>query len=278
MRGSAMSLKAKIRNLARMKDMSAQVVLQNYMFERFLERLSRSRYRDRFILKGGMLIASLVGIANRSTMDMDVTIKDYPFNIESLIKAINEICNITIDDGVSFFFLGIEAIRDDDAYGGYRMSITSEYNTITTPMQIDITTGDAITPKEVQYSFKMMFEDRSFNVWVYNIETVLAEKVETILRRGELNTRPRDFYDVYILTRTQSFNHSVFIEALRSTANHRETSHIFNDINNLLEVFRGSETLRSRWVKYTKDYRYADGISFENIIESLWMLFLDSEF
>lgn len=273
-----MSLKAKIRNLARMKDMSAQVVLQNYMFERFLERLSRSRYRDRFILKGGMLIASLVGIANRSTMDMDVTIKDYPFNIESLIKAINEICNITIDDGVSFFFLGIEAIRDDDAYGGYRMSITSEYNTITTPMQIDITTGDAITPKEVQYSFKMMFEDRNFNVWIYNIETVLAEKVETILRRGELNTRLRDFYDVYILTRTQSFNHSVFIEALRSTANHRETSHIFNDINNLLEVIRGSETLRSRWVKYTKDYRYADGISFENIFDSLWMLFLDSEF
>ena len=198
MSGKAMSLKAKIRNLARKKDMSAQVVLQNYMFERFLERLSKSKYKDKFILKGGMLIAALVGIDNRATMDMDATIKNYPINVESLTKAINDICSIVIDDDVSFSFSGIEAIRDDEAYGGYRVSITSEYDTITTPMQIDITTGDAITPKEILYVFKMIFEEGSFGVWAYNIETVLAEKVETILRRGELNTRPRDFYDVYI--------------------------------------------------------------------------------
>lgn len=149
MRGKAMSLKAKIRNLARKKDMSAQVVLQNYMFERFLERLSQSKYQDKFILKGGMLIAALVGIDNRSTMDMDATIKNYPINVEALTKAINDICSVVIDDDVSFSFSGIDAIRDDDAYGGYRVSITAEYDTITTPLQIDITTGDAITPKEV---------------------------------------------------------------------------------------------------------------------------------
>lgn len=268
MSGKAMSLKAKIRNLARKKDMSAQVVLQNYMFERFLERLSKSKYKDKFILKGGMLIAALVGIDNRATMDMDATIKNYPINVESLTKAINDICSITIDD-VSFSFSGIEAIRDDDAYGGYRVSITSEYDTITTPMQIDITTGDAITPKEVLYVFKMIFEEGSFGVWAYNIETVLAEKVETILRRGELNTRPRDFYDVYILTKTQSFEHSVFAEALRSTATHRETTHIFNDINNRLEEISGSETLRSRWLRYTKDYRYADGITYEDVLDAI---------
>lgn len=269
MSGKAMSLKAKIRNLARKKDMSAQVVLQNYMFERFLERLSKSKYKDNFILKGGMLIAALVGIENRATMDMDATIKNYPINVESLTKTINEICNIAIDDDVSFTFSAIEAIRDDDAYGGYRVSIISEYDMITTPMQIDITTGDAITPKQVLYVFKMIFEEGSFCIWAYNIETVLAEKVETILRRGELNTRPRDFYDVYILTKTQSFEHSVFAEALRSTAAHRETTHIFKNISNRLEEISGSEALRSRWLKYTKDYRYADGITYEDILDAI---------
>ena len=269
MSGKAMSLKAKIRNLARKKDMSAQVVLQNYMFERFLERLSKSKYQDKFILKGGMLIAALVGIDNRSTMDMDATIRNYPINVESLTQAIKEICSIAIDDDVSFSFSGIDAIRDDDAYGGYRVSIIAEYDTITTPMQIDITTGDAITPKEVLYVFKMIFEEGSFGIWAYNIETVLAEKVETILRRGELNTRPRDFYDVYILAKTQTFEHSVFVEALKSTATHRETTHIFTNISSRLEEISGSDALKSRWTKYTKDYRYADGIAYEDVMEAI---------
>jgi len=267
--GIAMSLKAKIRNLARKKNMSAQVVLQNYMFERFLERLSKSKYQDKFILKGGMLIAALVGIDNRSTMDMDATIRNYPLNIESLTKAIREICSIAIDDDVSFSFSGIDTIRDDEVYGGYRASIISEYDTIKTPMQIDITTGDAITPKEILFVFKRIFEEGSFSVWAYNIETVLAEKVETILRRGELNTRPRDFYDVYILTKTQRFAYSVFVEALKSTATHRETTHIFNNTNKRLEEIGDSEALRSRWLKYSKDYRYADGITYEDVLDAI---------
>lgn len=249
--------------------MSAQVVLQNYMFERFLERLSQSKYQDKFILKGGMLIAALVGIDNRSTMDMDATIKNYPINVEALTKAINDICSVVIDDDVSFSFSGIDAIRDDDAYGGYRVSITAEYDTITTPLQIDITTGDAITPKEVLYLFKMIFEEGSFGIWAYNIETVLAEKMETILRRGELNTRPRDFYDVYILAKTQRFEHSIFVDALKSTATHRETTHIFTNISSRLDEISGSDTLRSRWSKYTKDYRYADGITYEDVMEAI---------
>ncbi len=200
-----MSLKAKIRNLARKKDMSAQVVLQNYMFERFLKRLSKSAYKNKFILKGGMLIAALVGIDNRATMDMDATIKNYSIDRDSIVNAINDICNISIDDDVIFSFNGIDAIRDDDAYGGYRVSIISQYDTIITPIQIDITTGDAITPKEVLYPFKMIFEEGYIGVWAYNIETVLAEKVETILRRGELSTRVRDFYDVYIFDKNSAF-------------------------------------------------------------------------
>ncbi|HKK83098.1 MAG TPA: nucleotidyl transferase AbiEii/AbiGii toxin family protein [Atribacterota bacterium] len=275
MSGKAMSLKAKIRNLARKKDMSAQVVLQNYMFERFLERLSKSAYKDKFILKGGMLIAALVGIDNRATMDMDATIKNYPIDNDSITKAIKEICNISIDDDVTFTFNSVDAIRDDDPYGGYRVGIVSEYDTIITPMQIDITTGDAITPKEVLYLFKMIFEEGNIGVWAYNIETVLAEKVETILRRGELNTRPRDFYDVYILTKTQSFDLLVFKEALKSTAAHRETSHIFNDISKRIDEIENSETLKNRWNKYTKDYRYAEGIIYGDIIESLRKLALE---
>lgn len=239
------------------------------MFERFLERLSQSKYQDKFILKGGMLIAALVGIDNRSTMDMDATIKNYPINVEALTKAINDICSVVIDDDVSFSFSGIDAIRDDDAYGGYRVSIMAEYDTITTPMQIDITTGDAITPKEVLYLFKMIFEEGSFGIWAYNIETVLAEKMETILRRGELNTRPRDFYDVYILAKTQRFEHSIFVDALKSTSAHRETTHIFTNISSRLDEISGSDTLRSRWSKYTKDYRYADGITYEDVMEAI---------
>lgn len=265
----AMSLKAKIRNLAKKKDMSAQVVLQNYMFERFLERLSISEYRDKFILKGGMLIASIVGIESRSTMDMDATIKNYAITSESVEKAIKDVCRIDIDDDVIFSFLDIESIRDDDIYGGFKVSIQADYDTIITPMQIDITTGDAITPEEVLFLFKMIFEKNSIGIWAYNIETVLAEKVETILRRGELNTRPRDFYDVYILTHTQKFNKSIFKEALNQTAQHRETTHIFNDLKKRVEGIENSETLRSRWLKYTKDYRYADNIPYEDVIMAL---------
>ena len=275
MSGRAMSLKAKIRNLARKKDMSAQVVLQNYMFERFLERLSKSAYKDKFILKGGMLIAALVGIDNRATMDMDATIKNYPIDSDSITKAIKEICNISIDDDVTFTFNSVDAIRDDDAYGGYRVGIVSEYDTIITPMQIDITTGDAITPKEVLYLFKMIFEEGNIGVWAYNIETVLAEKVETILRRGELNTRPRDFYDVYILTKTQSFDLLVFKEALKSTAAHRETSHIFNDISKRIDEIENSQILKKRWNKYTKDYRYAEDIEYDNVIDVLRKLAIE---
>jgi len=268
----AMSLKAKIRNIAKKKDMSAQVVLQNYMFERFLERLSKSEYKDKFILKGGMLIASIVGIESRSTMDMDATIKNYPINSESLEKAIKYICMIDLDDDVIFSFSGIDSIRDDDAYGGFKVSIQADYDTIIIPMQIDITTGDAITPKEVLYLFKMIFEEDTIGVWAYNIETVLAEKVETILRRGELNTRPRDFYDVYILTHTQEYNDSIFKEALKKTAEHRETTHIFIDLQKRIESIERSETLGKRWLKYTKDYRYADSILYEDVIKTLKIL------
>lgn len=269
MSSRAMSLKAKIRNLAKQKDMSAQVVLQNYMFERFLERLSKSEYKDKFILKGGILIAAIIGIDNRATMDMDATIKNYPLNIESLSKAITDICTVEIDDHVKFSFTGIEPIREDADYGGFRVSVQADYDTIMTPMQIDITTGDVITPGEILYSFKMIFNQGTIGVWAYNIETVLAEKYETILRRGELSTRPRDFYDIYILAKTLNFDKKLFADAARKTSTNRGTIHIFEELEKRINSIENSEGLKKLWKKYIKNYRYAKDISYEDVIEPL---------
>ena len=157
MSGKAMSLKAKIRNLARKKDMSAQVVLQNYMFERFLERLSKSKYKDKFILKGGILIAALVGIDNRATMDLDTTLKSLPLTPEAIKEALEQICSIEFHDGVSFEIGTILPIREDDIYGGYRVMLNAKFDTLLTQLSIDVSTGDAVTPHAVQFSFSEMF-------------------------------------------------------------------------------------------------------------------------
>lgn len=265
----AMSLKAKIRNLAKERNMSPQVVLQNYMFERFLERLSNSVYKDNFILKGGMLIAALVGVESRSTMDMDVTIRNFALSTDSLIKAVTEICSIYIDDEVEFMINGIEKIRERDEYDGYRIKLRAEYDTIITPLAIDVTTGDVITPRELFYSYEMIFEENTIGIWTYNIETVLAEKVETILQRGGLNTRLRDYYDIYILTHTQNFDKLLFKDALQKTAEYRKTIQIFDDIQKRIDMIVTSAILKERWKKYTQNYSYAKEITFEETVDAV---------
>ena len=178
----AMSLKAKIRNIAKSKNIPAQVILQNYMFERFLNRLSVSEYKEKFVLKGGMLVAALVGLDNRATMDLDTTLKNLPLTPESIEKALNEIFEIDLKDDVMFKLKGVSPIREDDIYGGYRVALDAIYETIITPMTIDVSTGDVITPNAVKFNFTGIFDDElKFELWAYNIETVLAEKVETIL-------------------------------------------------------------------------------------------------
>lgn len=200
----AMSLKAKIKNIAKQKNIPAQVILQNYMFERLLVRLAESEYKDKFVLKGGMLVAAIVGLDNRATMDLDTTLKSLPLTPESITGALQNVCAIESDDDVTFEVGTVTPIRDDDVYGGYRVMLNAKYDTIVTPLSIDVSTGDAITPNPVEYTFSEIFNDKkSYRLWAYNIETVMAEKVETILRRGVFNTRPRDFYDAYILATTQ---------------------------------------------------------------------------
>lgn len=269
MTGKATSLKAKIRNIARKQKVSAQVILQNYMFERFLERLSRSSYKNNFVLKGGILIADLVGVENRSTMDMDTTIKNLPMTEESLSKAIKEISNVEIDDNVHFTFIAIKAIRGDDEYGGFRVRLDADYQGIITKLAIDVTIGDAITPSAIVYPFKMIFEEGFIDLWAYNVETVLAEKVETILQRGELNTRPRDFYDIYILVNTQDFDMAIFSKALEQTARHRETTHVLLDTLRKVKDIESSQVLRDRWVGYSRNYPYAEEITYEDTIRVL---------
>lgn len=263
----AMSLKAKIRNIAKQKNIPAQVILQNYMFERLLIRLSISEYKEKFVLKGGMLVAAIVGLDNRATMDMDTTLKNLPLTPNTIRCALEEICAINSYDNIVFEINTISPIREDDIYGGYRVMLNAKFDTLLTPLSIDISTGDAITPHAVQYNFYEIFDDeKSYNLWAYNIETVLAEKVETILRRSVFNTRPRDFYDIYILTTTQKFNKAVFSEALQATANHRGTTQQITDISSILHNIEESPELRTMWNKYRKQFAYASDIEYEQII------------
>ena len=274
----AMSLKAKIRNIAKQKGIPAQVVLQNYMFERLLVRLSDSEYREKFVLKGGMLVAAIVGLDNRATMDMDTTLKNLPLTPEAIRNALEHVCAIVFDDGVTFEIGTISPIREDDIYGGYRIMLNARFDTMLTPLSIDVSTGDAITPHAVQYIFSEIFDDeKSYELWAYNIETVMAEKVETILRRGVFNTRPRDFYDAYILTTTQEFDKVLFADALNATAAHRGTTQQIADVPGILQNIAESTELRLMWEKYRKQFAYAERIEYDQIINVLRALLEDSE-
>ena len=266
----AKSLKAKIRNIAKQKNIPAQVILQNYMFERLLVRLSASEYKEKFVLKGGMLVAAIVGLDNRATMDMDTTLKNLPLTPEAIRSALEDVCDIAFDDGVVFEIGTISPIREDDIYGGYRVMLNAKFDTLLTPLSIDVSTGDAITPHAVQYNVSEIFDDeKSYELWAYNIETVMAEKVETILRRGVFNTRPRDFYDTYILTTTQKFDNAVFADALSATAKHRGTTEQIADVPSILYNIEESPELKTMWGKYRKQFSYAKDITYEQIMDSI---------
>jgi len=267
---NAMSLKAKIRNIAKTKGVSAQVVLQNYFFERFLDRLSRSEYEKKFILKGGLLIAAMAGLDARSTMDMDATIRSLPLDEEHIRTAINIICSIPLDDCIIFKITGITFIREDNEYGGFRVSLNAAYEKINAPLSIDITTGDVITPKPEKRIFKSIFDNTNqYELWAYNSETILAEKIETILRRSVGNTRPRDFYDVYLITKTQIFDHNVFHQALSATSAHRGTTERISNVSEILESIEKSPIQRNQWEKYRREYAYAREIKFEDTIKAI---------
>ena len=270
MKANEMSWKARINRYAKEHGIAPQVVLQNIMFERFLRRLSKSSHRNHFVLKGGVLVAAIVGLDYRSTMDIDTTLRSFPLTEETLTNAMQEISAIDEQDGTSFQLLRIETIRQDDVYGGLRLYMQAVSGSIGVPFSIDVSTGDAITPQPIETEIPSFFEGLPpVQVWSYNIETILAEKLETILRRGVLSTRPRDFYDVYALSRTREINLPLLREALQATANHRQSEENLTNWQSILQGLSTSSIQQNHWNAYRRKYPYAKEIEYNELMSAL---------
>lgn len=261
-------LKDLIRNMSKDKSADAQVLLRNYMMERFLERISLSEYKDNFILKGGMLVAAMVGLDSRSTMDIDATIKGTNVSVEDVENIVAVIANVKLEDGVTFRVKSISEIMDEAEYPGIRVSMDCLFDGTRVPLKIDISTGDIITPKEVLYSFKLMFEDRSIDVLAYNLETVIAEKLETVISRSTANTRMRDFYDMYILDLIYGNNldKDILHSALMATAEKRGSSGLMSEAEHILETIHGSKYMIELWNNYSSKFSYASDVSWDMVI------------
>ena len=267
-----MSLKARIRKMAEDKNVSAQAVLQIYLMHRFLFRLSQSSYKDKFVVKGGTLISSIIGIDHRTTMDLDTTVRNLPVTAQSIELAFNDICSISSDDGIDFVFEKTEPIRDDDEYGGYRVYFYAKFGKINAPMSMDVSTGDIMTPGASRYVFNDILDETvSFELWSYNVETVLAEKLETILSRGSANTRPRDYYDVYMLS-ALDYDKQVLKEAFNATANHRGSKDKIVRYDAILDDVLSNREMAERWEVYSETNPYASGISFKEVVDAVRLL------
>lgn len=272
MLGNVMSFKAKINNISKEKKIAPQSVLQIYMLERLLERISVSKYKDNFILKGGMLISAILGMSSRATMDMDTTVKGFELTEESATNILTEICAINLDDDITFKMNKVELIREEDDYNGYRATFEAKFkNAMPVIFKIDITTGDAITYKEIEYDYNLMLEDKKIPVWSYNIETILAEKFEAVIKRGIAGTRIRDFYDIYMLINTQEekINKKLLKTAINLTSEHRESIDLIHNWEHMLELLSGDDEMRKRWKVYQKTYFYAKDIEYDNLIKSI---------
>lgn len=265
---NANSFKAKIKNISKDKGIPAQQVQQHYLIEQVLKLISTSSYRDYFIVKGGYLIGQMIGLDKRTTMDLDITLKGTEMSKENLIHIFEEIlCSKT--DGFSFSVDKLEPIRQDDEYGGFSLKLNATFDTLKEVVFIDITTGDKITPREITYSMTSIFTNESIKIWTYNLETVLAEKLETIISRGLASTRPRDRYDLFTLykLRKEEINLEVLKNALENTAEKRKSK---DTIYNWEEQVRGieiSDYQKELWIRYQRQFKYAKDISFDNSVQ-----------
>ncbi|PKM52993.1 MAG: abortive phage infection protein [Firmicutes bacterium HGW-Firmicutes-5] len=271
---SPRQLKDWINNRAKREGVIANTLLHSFMMERLLERIAVSDYRDKFILKGGFLIAAMIGIDMRSTMDMDTTIKGISIDQQEIQKVLSEIISIDLEDHVNFNIKGIKSIHDISEYDDFRVSLEANFFTIKVNLKIDITTGDVIIPAEVDYAYKLMFEEREISIKAYNLNTILAEKIESILVRNISNTRARDYYDLYILIK---LNHSILDrdelkDAIRKKAEERDSTKYVDDYVVYLDSISESQELRKIWNDYSKKYPYAENIEFDQIIETIWDL------
>lgn len=274
---SSKQLKDLIRNLSKEVGIEAHVLIRKYMMERFLERVSSSKYNGSFILKGGMLVAAFVGVEARATMDIDTTIKGIPVTIVDMERTITEISNIDLDDNVKFRIKKVSEIMDEAEYSGIRFSMDAVLDGAVIPLKIDISTGDVITPREIAYSYKLMFEDRTIPIMTYPIETVLAEKLETVISRSITNTRMRDFYDIHILLKSQNIDADILALALERIAKKRGNFSLLENAESVLKIVKSDEDMKRLWDIYQKKFKYAGEYTWDEVIHSVRELSIEAK-
>lgn len=264
-------LKALVRNRSNGNSARAQMMIRIYAMERFLERLAISDYRENFVLKGGLLVSSLVGLARRSTMDIDATIRNLPLTPADAKRVVQAIIDIPLDDGIRFEIQQVSEIMEEAEYSGVRMHLVALLESMRTPIAIDISTGDVVTPGDIRYSYKLMFEQREIELCTYNLSTILAEKIETIISRGTANSRLRDYYDLYILSEqyTDSINFDEVGNALEATSRKRGSQAVLKDWELIIEEIQKDEGLKQLWHNYQNKFEYAVNLEWEKVIETL---------
>lgn len=264
-------IKGRIKSVAKQNNADARTLMRIYMMERFLERLAKSEYRDNFIIKGGILVTAMIGVAHRSTMDIDTSMKNLNLSAEDALRVVNQVKDIDLDDGVSFEVKDVSNIMDEMEYPGIRVTMNANVGRLITPLKIDISTGDVITPRAIEFNYDLLLEDRSISLWSYNLETILAEKLQTVLARGILNTRMRDFYDIRMLLDTyeDKVNKAVLKDAFAATCKKRGTDHLQEQAEEIIKIIEANEQLQVLWRAYEKKYSYAADIDYASVISGV---------
>lgn len=264
-------IKGRIKSVAKQNNADARTLMRIYMMERFLERLAQSEYRDNFIIKGGILVTAMIGVAHRSTMDIDTSMKNLNLSAEDALRVVNQVKDIDLDDGVSFEVKDVSNIMDEMEYPGIRVTMNAIVGRLITPLKIDISTGDVITPRAIEFNYDLLLEDRSISLWSYNLETILAEKLQTVLARGILNTRMRDFYDIRMLLDTyeDKVNKAVLKDAFAATCKKRGTDHLQEQAEEIIKIIEADEQLQVLWRAYQKKYSYAAEIDYASVISGV---------
>ena len=264
-------IKGRIKSVAKQNNADARTLMRIYMMERFLERLAQSEYRDNFIIKGGILVTAMIGVAHRSTMDIDTSMKNLNLSAEDALRVVNQVKDIDLDDGVSFEVKDVSNIMDEMEYPGIRVTMNANVGRLITPLKIDISMGDVITPRAIEFNYDLLLEDRSISLWSYNLETILAEKLQTVLARGILNTRMRDFYDIRMLLDTyeDKVNKAVLKDAFAATCKKRGTDHLQEQAEEIIKIIEADEQLQVLWRAYQKKYSYAAEIDYASVISGV---------
>lgn len=264
-------IKGRIKSVAKQNNTDARTLMRIYMMERFLERLTQSEYRDNFIIKGGILVTAMIGVAHRSTMDIDTSMKNLNLSAEDALRVVNQVKDIDLDDGVSFEVKDVSNIMDEMEYPGIRVTMNANVGRLITPLKIDISTGDVITPRAIEFNYDLLLEDRSIKLWSYNLETILAEKLQTVLARGILNTRMRDFYDIRMLVDTyeDKVNKAVLKDAFAATCKKRGTDNLQEQAEEIVKIIEADEQIQVLWRAYQKKYSYAADIDYASVIRGV---------